>query len=174
MMKKLFPLVVLAVLIGCSSAGEITNYRSKEVRFFKATIGEVYRQTITLTDHSVWRAGRIVIAANLSNTFFVVDDALETGTIYLNNVKMKAAHVSGEYVYNLGYLNYLKNINDDGSQFEMSDGSIWGVAGKENFSKLIEWYATKDIVLTRDEDAIINPYTIDYIPVFAISKDYKK
>ncbi|GBD89901.1 hypothetical protein BMS3Abin04_00614 [bacterium BMS3Abin04] len=171
--KNIIILFFLLLLLSCSSTGQDYKEYLREVRFFKDTIHRIDRRIVTLASGSAWRANRFVIASNLSEVFFVLDNGLDIGSMYVNGTKYRVSHANQyEFRYNYGYLNYIKKLEYNNRVLELSDGSQWILAkGDEEVIK--NWLSTPEVIVNYDETAMINPYRIEYIKVKRIDSDLK-
>ncbi len=169
----IFFLPFLFILQSCASVEQNYNDYIREVRYFKGTIQNVDKKTIFLANGSAWTADRLIIAVNMSEVFFVLSNVLDDGYVYIDGTKLRVKHSNGyDFRYNYGYLNYIKALHNKNRVIELVDGSFWVVAkGGEKLVK--DWLSTSEVVLSENEDVMINPYKMETVRVAKITKSKK-
>ena len=164
-MSKNYSLIGLCILffVSCSSVGLNYNESFREVRYFKRSIQEIYRKTVTLSDGTKWRSDRFIVTTNMSDAFFVLDD-LGYGHAYINgtkyNIEVYDRSYTDGYRYSIGYLNDILNASDD--VMELSDGSCWLLLSLDEI-RFEEWAISSEAIINYDENTLINPRNAEIV-----------
>lgn len=160
------------LLISCKSTGPYYNLQANEVRYFKTTIQNIERDIITITTGAKFKANRLIIAVNMSDAFFILNQ-LGYGEAYISGTRYSVSIVgdSDSYRYNRGYSNSLKATHADHNILELSDETWWQVIQKGDVD-ISKWVTTNLMILSEDESVMINPHKIEAIKVKQIENKF--
>lgn len=156
---------IITLFISCQGGKGNVSEEIRRIRYFSATIHNIENKYVTLADGNVWEANRLVIAVNLTEVFFVLEEALDVGYMYVSGTKLRVSRPGyGNFVWNYGTEAYYVETTNSNSVMNLSDGTTWIIALNER-EKVLNWSPGDDVVITNDRDVIINPRNLEYIRV---------
>jgi len=165
--KGLLFFIIAAFLFSCSGSGEINRY-NRNVRYFFNTIRNIDKRIVTLSDGSIWKANRYLVAVNLSEVMIVLEESVPSGYLYINNSKYDISLVSGAFKVNYGYLDQLTKVDTSENTFFLSNGTHW-LTTKKNIAMINKWQSTPEVIISLDKTTIISPRKMQFAKVVEIT-----
>lgn len=163
--------VFISIVISCSSTDTTYKQNIREIKYFQSTIHNIDRNIITLVDGTKWKTYRFVIAVNMTEVFIVVN-FLGNGSAYINGTKYSISHIGGGegFRYFYGYLNTLRSIDKNNNVIFLSDGTQWQIMNSGDID-ISKWLLAPDVIISENENYLINPYKIELIRVKRIKEN---
>ncbi|MBN1301204.1 MAG: hypothetical protein JW995_08290 [Melioribacteraceae bacterium] len=153
---------------------ETRNTNFNEVRYFTATILNIERNKITLSNGTEWNTDRLFIGVNLSEIIVVLDEIIDEGYFYFKDSKIGIRRVSEVFFgYSTGYLHNIKTLHNQGAVMELIDGSLWFVP-LQNREMVNSWLTRTEVIITEDQKRIINPAKFEFIYTERLYTDLQK
>lgn len=172
-MKRISFLLLLAVsllLSGCAGSFQSSGYYN-EVRFTKGIIHTIDRYTVTLSDGSIWKTRRLITAVNMSPVMLVVRESLDEGFLYVDGFKyrliLSMTNFDRVSYYSFGYLDLLQSLEKEKSVIGLFQGTKFYVR-PEDIPKIESWGAGPEVILNSGRNYLINPKSMEGIPVIEI------
>lgn len=141
---------LLFIASGCSSSQY--DYVYKEIQYVQTTIANVNDYTITLSNGLVLRTKQLTIAVNSSPILLVIDNNLRSGYFYNRNSKVYVTFGNmfepDLFMFNEGYLHFVRDIDPQRKIITLVDGSTWFVPSDEDVSKTKVLLTNPEIIIS--------------------------
>lgn len=161
-------LLIALFLFSCAGSGEINRY-NRNVRYFFSSIRNIDKKIVTLSDGTMWKTNRFLIAVNLSDVMVVLEESVPAGYLYINNSKYNVSLLEGSFKINYGYLDQLTRVDTSENTFSLSNGTGW-LTTAENIRMINEWQSIPEVVVSLDKTTIINPRKMEFAKIVEITK----
>ena len=170
----LFFILSTLLIFSCSSGDGIYSY-NKTIRYFSSSIRNIDRYTVILSDGSTWKTNRLVIAVNLMEVMFVLEEYIDIGHMYVNGSKYNIRNIADfdVFKYEIGYMHLLSKVDTVNNIFVLHNGSSWGCS-RVDIERIKLWQTIPEVIINFSKNLVINPRKIEYARVIEITQKQSK